>query len=72
MIPDAFAASRSTPLPWKTALDRAFGRHAMTTGTPMRSSPVRLAMRVTPNFGSNGWRRAIVSAGDVLRCVPRR
>ena len=38
----------SMPLPCDTASERAFGRHTITTGMPMRSSPVTLATRVMP------------------------
>jgi hypothetical protein len=45
-----------------TALDRALGRQTMTTGTPVRSSPVRLAMRVIPKALLCAMTRAIVSS----------
>jgi len=34
------------------------GRHTITTGMPMRSSPVRLATRVSPISAKNGRTRA--------------
>ena len=48
ITPDALAASRVRPLPCETASEREFGRHTMTTGMPIRSSPVTLAIRVIP------------------------
>ena len=71
MRPDTFAAARSKPLPWATAMEREFGRHTMTTGIPIKSNPVMLATWVMPICGSSGVSRASVSAGDTVRCVPR-
>ena len=57
------------PLPWKTAVDREFGRHTMTTGMPARSRPVRLAMRVMPKLDLNGNIRANVSSAGKSRTL---
>ena len=70
MTPDAFAAARVRPFPCETATERELGRTTITTGMPMRSSPVTFAMRVMPMFGSSGRSRASVSSGAQMRCVP--
>ena len=49
------------------ALDRAFGRQTMTTGMPVRSSPVRLATRVIPRTFLCARTRAIVSSAVKAR-----
>ena len=59
----------STPFPLNTALDRALGRQTITTGMPVRSNPVTLAMRVIPNAAANVLTRATVSSGGTLRRV---
>ena len=71
MTPDALAASRSRPLPCETAIEREFGRKTMTTGMPMRSSPVTLAILVMPISAMNGRALFSVSAGSIVRWVPR-
>ena len=71
MTPEAFAAARVSPLPCETATERALGRTTITTGMPMRSRPVTLATRVMPMPASSGRRRARVSSGAQMRCVPR-
>jgi hypothetical protein len=64
---EALAAAMSIPLPLNTALDRAFGRQTMTTGMPVRSSPVRLATRVIPRTSLCARTRAIVSSAVKAR-----
>ena len=39
---------------WETAIERALGLTTITTGTPMRSSPVTFATRVMPMATSSG------------------
>ena len=51
ITPEALAAASVSPLPCETATERAFGRQTITTGTPVRSRPVTLAMRVMPMAG---------------------
>ena len=50
----AFAAITLAPLPCDTARPREFGRTAMQTGIPIRSSPVTFATRVIPYDESAG------------------
>ena len=66
---EACAATMSTPLPLNTALDRALGRQTIATGMPVRSKPVRFAIRVMPNAAANVLTRATVSSGGTLRRV---
>ena len=47
----------------ETETERDLGRQTMTTGIPIRSSPVTFAIRVTPMTGRNGRTRARVSSG---------
>ena len=67
IAPDALAASKVRPLPWETASERELGLHTMTTGTPIRSNPVTLAMRVMPIRARYGCTRASVLAGSTVR-----
>ena len=67
---ETFAASRSSPFPCDTESEREFGRTDITTGMPIVSSPVTFARRVMPIRGRSGLRRASVSAGVTVRCVP--
>jgi hypothetical protein len=64
---EALAASSSMPLPWLTERVAAFGRIAIQTGIPMRSSPVTSASRVMPIWARWGASRATVSAGGQAR-----
>src|SRR5437764_448849 len=63
---------RSSNLPCDTDTDREFGRTAIATGMPIRSSPVMLPSRVSPMRAIYGRTRARVSRGSATRCVPRR
>src|SRR5262245_61663463 len=63
---------RSALFPCDTAIERELGRTTITTGMPMQSRPVTLAMRVIPITGMKGHTRASVSAGVMERCVPWR
>src|SRR5438270_9808866 len=58
------------PLPWETASERALGRTTITTGIPIKSRPVTLAMRVIPMRGMSSRTRATVSAGSTVLWVP--
>jgi hypothetical protein len=58
-------------LPWETDSDPEHGRTDMTTGIPIVSRPVTFASLVIPISGSSGFNRASVSAGGIVRCVPR-
>ena len=64
---EAVAAIKSSPFPWETANDLAFGLVTMTTGTPMRSRPVTSAVRVMPMRGMSGRILSTVSAGETTR-----
>ena len=67
MTADACAAESFRPLPWLTASVFEFGRTAIQTGMPIRSSPVTSARRVMPKRG-NCWRmRATVSVAQMTR-----
>src|SRR4051812_19172249 len=70
--PDACAAAKVTPLPCETATERALGRYTATTGIPIRSRPVKLAMRVMPINPIHVFIRATVSVGEVVRWVSCR
>ncbi len=72
MTPDALAAARSSPLPSDTVTDREFGRHTVTTGRPMTSSPVISATRVMPMTGKKRRTDSSVSSGETIRWVPAR
>ena len=49
------------------AIEREFGRKTITTGRPMRSSPVTLAIRVMPISAISGHTLAKVSDGAMVR-----
>ena len=68
----AFAEAMSRPLPCDTATDREFGLTTITTGMPIRSSPVTLAILVMPKSLISGVSRSNVWAGVTVRCVPAK
>src|SRR5919108_4433567 len=70
--PEALAAAKSRPLPWETAMERELGRQTMTTGTPIESRRVTLAIRVMPITGASRQPRRTVSSGVIVRWVPAR
>ncbi len=51
MAAETFAASREWPFPWDIARDLEFGLIAATTGIPILSKPVILAILVIPSIG---------------------
>ncbi|UUZ57582.1 hypothetical protein LP419_15550 [Massilia sp. H-1] len=66
------AASSVAPLPCEVARARELGRTAITTGRPIRSSPVILASRVMPISGMKRRFASSVSDGLRVRSVPSR
>jgi hypothetical protein len=64
MTAEACAAASLRPLPCETANVLEFGRMAIHTGMPTRSSPVTSASRVMPNRPNSGRIRATVSEAD--------
>lgn len=70
--PDTFADTKSTPLPWDTESERLFGRHTMTTGIPMVSSPVTTPTRVMPTWLVKRESLVSDSRGTTDRCAPSK
>ena len=67
---EALAAAWVVPLPCDVDRPRELGRTAIHVGSPILSSPVRLASLVIPSLGISGLKCSTVSSGERVRCIP--